>query len=361
MMGYAQPGDEDLDVGPKIYTPSVVEFRVTENGKLEYSWVFDGNKFESPITAATKGPTDINPVKTFDKDKNILSVDCVFMGNHSTTGGTGYNYGSYYPSLKLFVGDCFADGTKLTVAGPGVDPATKTVTVSGGYITIGINDGGTYTLTPAADGGSGASANDDAKTDDADDNEASQGGQTTPDSPFTDVKSDDWFFDSVMWAYENGVVFGTSQDSFSPKAKATRGMIAAILWRLEGSPTADENDFSDVTEGAYFFDAVAWAQECGIVTGYDGKFNPDSNITREQMITILYRYARYKGYDTDVSGDLSAFDDASSVSDWATDAMAWAIACGIINGTDLTHLSPESGATRAQIVTILQRFVEFYK
>lgn len=175
--------------------------------------------------------------------------------------------------------------------------------------------------------------------------------------PFTDVKKTDWFYEAVQYVYENGMMSGTGKTTFSPDTTTTRGMIVTILHRMEGSPTVVGETFTDAADGQYYSDAVSWASANGIVSGYgNGKFGPDNPITREQMAAILYRYAQYKGYDVSQSADLSKYTDAEQVSSYAKTAIAWANAEGLINGVTWTTLVPQGNATRAQVATILMRF-----
>lgn len=177
--------------------------------------------------------------------------------------------------------------------------------------------------------------------------------------PFTDVTTSDWFYDAVAYVYDNGLMTGTSATTFSPNATTTRGMIVTILHRLEGSPAADASGFADVESGAWYQEAVDWAAANGIVNGTSQTtFAPTSPITREQMAAILYRYAAYKGYDVSQLADLSRFSDSSAVSTYAADALAWANAAGLITGVTDTTLSPQGSAVRAQAATILMRFCE---
>ena len=178
-------------------------------------------------------------------------------------------------------------------------------------------------------------------------------------SPFTDIKEADWFYAAVEYAYENGLMVGTSTNTFSPHASTTRAMVVTILHRLEELPAANAaNTFGDVADGAWYTDAVLWAAEQGIVSGYgNDKFGPEDAITREQMAAILYRYAQYKGYDITGRADLSKFADADVISSWAQDAMSWASAAKLIQG-DGTKLSPAGNAERCQVAAILQRFIE---
>jgi len=180
------------------------------------------------------------------------------------------------------------------------------------------------------------------------------------DNPFIDVHESDWFYDAVKYVYINGLMNGTSANTFEPNLETTRAMIVTILWRLEGQPEAvAASSFQDVTSGQYYAKAVAWGAENGVVKGYDADtFGPNDNITREQMVAILYRYASYKGYDVTSADDLAAFADATSVSDWALAGTKWAVAEGLINGVTATSLDPTGNATRAQVATILMRFIE---
>ena len=173
--------------------------------------------------------------------------------------------------------------------------------------------------------------------------------------PFTDVSAADWFYEAVGYVYAKGMMRGLSESTFAPYATTDRAMIVTILHRLEGSPAALPAAFTDVSEGQYYALPVAWASSAGIVEGYeDATFRPESPITREQMAAILYRYARYKGLDVSVTGDLGRFPDASSVSLYASDAMSWAVGSGLIAGLD-GALQPGGAAGRAQVAVILQR------
>ncbi|MDO4279989.1 MAG: S-layer homology domain-containing protein [Peptococcaceae bacterium] len=181
--------------------------------------------------------------------------------------------------------------------------------------------------------------------------------------PFTDVSADAWYIDPVRFVYSEGLMTGTTATTFSPNLTTTRGMIVAILYRMEGEPDlSDENlgyPFADVDASAYYGDAVYWARLNGIVSGYSSEsFGPTDSITREQLAAILYNYAAYKGVDTSARADLSSYTDAGTISGWATDAMQWANAEGIVNGMSASELAPKGNATRAQVAAMLQRYVE---
>jgi hypothetical protein len=180
---------------------------------------------------------------------------------------------------------------------------------------------------------------------------------------FTDMpKLSNWAHAGLDFAIENGLFNGTSDTTISPDVAMSRAMLVTVLWRAEGSPSGGKNPFSDVPAGKYYTGAVAWANENNIVNGVgDGKFNPDGNITREQMATILFRYAAYKGINTEARTDLSTFPDAGKVSGWAANAMQWAIAEGLITGSannGVSYIEPQGNATRAQVATVLMRYMQ---
>ena len=176
--------------------------------------------------------------------------------------------------------------------------------------------------------------------------------------PFTDVSVSDWFYEAVRYVYDRGLMNGITSTTFGPNRTTERGMIVTILYRLEGEPAVGAGTFSDVASNFYYTDAIAWAAENDIVNGYpDGTFRPGQAITRQEMATILYRYASYRGYDVSASASLSGYTDAAQVGAYAADAMAWANATGLVTGTTVTTLTPTGGATRAQVATILMRFL----
>lgn len=180
---------------------------------------------------------------------------------------------------------------------------------------------------------------------------------------FIDVASDAWFAESVAYVYANGLMNGVSDTVFDPYSNTTRGMIVTILWRMNGQ-TAPlyPCQFTDVTKGAYYELAVAWAAENGIVNGYsDTEFKPDANITREQLAAILFRYAQYKGYDVSVgeNTNILSYTDSMTISEYAIPAMQWACGAGLINGID-GALQPAGYANRAQTAAILARFCQTF-
>ena len=187
-----------------------------------------------------------------------------------------------------------------------------------------------------------------------------RGGEAPAGLPFTDVVSGSWYYDSVAYVYEKGLMGGTGDGLFAPDLITTRGMIVTILYRLAGSPAATAAaGFADVAAGAWYADAVNWANANGIVTGYgDGRFGPEDTITREQMAVILYRYARSLGKDMSAAADLSAYTDAAGIGEYAVEAVGWAAAKGLLTGTDAGALLPSGSATRSQAAALLMRFCE---
>ena len=177
---------------------------------------------------------------------------------------------------------------------------------------------------------------------------------------FTDVKETDWFFKGVEYVVDKGVMSGVSENQFDPSGKLTRAMLVQMLYNMESRPACDaENAFMDVPVGQWYTDAVIWANDEKIVSGMgDGLFAPNMEITREQMVAMLYNYAKYKGYDVTASADLSAFADTASVSAWAQPAMQWAVAEGYISGMGDSQLAPQGTATRAEIASVIMRFME---
>ena len=181
--------------------------------------------------------------------------------------------------------------------------------------------------------------------------------------PFTDVVAGTWYYGAAAYAYNNGLFAGMTPTTFAPNATMTRAMLVSVLWRLAGEPAPKApNTFVDVPDGAWYTDAVTWAAENGVVSGIGGsRFDPSGFVTREQTAEILYNYAHSKGYDVSARADLTAFPDAASVSGWAEEALSWANAAGLINGTvrdGQTILDPQGSASRAQIAMILMNYVE---
>ena len=181
--------------------------------------------------------------------------------------------------------------------------------------------------------------------------------------PFTDVGTGAWYRNDVAYVYGVGLMNGTSETTFAPDQNTSRAMIVTILYRLEKEPAVTgENTFADVADGSWYADAVTWAQASGIVTGYDETtFGPNDSITREQLATILCRYAQYKEVPAPASGDLSQFNDADQVGSYAVEAMQWAVGAGLISGDNGGNLLPKGTAARSQVAAVLHRAADALK
>lgn len=221
------------------------------------------------------------------------------------------------------------------------------VTANGKEVEVKDNGDGTYTFKmPSADAKIVVTFAEDPDWEPA------------PEMPFVDVNEGDWFYDVVLYAYDNGLMTGVSATEFAPNQTTTRGMIVSMLARLEGVTSAEDAGFADVAANDWYATAVNWAASVGVVNGYeDNTFRPNAPITREQMAAILYNYADYKGYDVSARADLSDYADAASISSWAEDVLAWANAEGLINGMTATTIDPQGATTRAQTAAMFERFL----
>ena len=203
-------------------------------------------------------------------------------------------------------------------------------------------------------GGSSSSGSHNSQT-----QEPEQQPSQTEEAPFTDVAAGSWYEDAVNYVYTNNLMSGVSATSFAPNTHLSRAMIAQILYAMEDPSAVSSATFQDVPGGMWYTDAVNWAASAGLVSGYgDGTFGPNDDITREQMAAILYRYAQYAGMDISARGDLSAFTDGASTSDWAEEAVAWALGSGLLSGKGGGILDPQGTATRAEVAVILTAFCQ---
>ena len=188
--------------------------------------------------------------------------------------------------------------------------------------------------------------------------------ETPSETKFNDVSANDWFASAVDYVTGKGMMNGTADNTFSPKANTTRGMVVTVLYRLENQPSTSAAAFTDVASGAYYANAVAWANANGIISGYgSGKFGPNDKVTREQLAAILYRYAQYKKYDVSVGEDTNilSYNDAQSISSYAIPAIQWACGAGVVTGKSGSKLDPKGNATRAEVAAMLMRFCENVK
>ena len=311
-----------------------------------------GYKFLGWYAGSTKvdSPYKVTGTMTLVAQWQVIST--------STPDTPSYDGGSSEPSGDYIVSVDRVSGGKVTV-NPGRadkgDEVTITVKPDAGYeldtLTVTDKDGDTVKVTYKSANKYTFTMPGSKVTIEATFAEISE------DLPFTDVAESAWYYDAVRFVYENGLMNGVTTTTFGPNVTTSRAMLATILYRLEGEPSVGSSDFTDVESGMYYTDAVAWASAKGIVTGYgDGTFLPNKAITREEMAAMLYRYASYKGYDVTKMKDLSGYSDGGSVSSYAVEALQWATGTGLITNMD-GALNPTGSATRAQLATILMRFL----
>ena len=175
-----------------------------------------------------------------------------------------------------------------------------------------------------------------------------------------------WYTDAVQYAYDNGLMKGIEGTTrFEPELSATKAQVVQVLYNMEGQPEVTDNkvftELKDVDTSEWYASAVAWAYNTGVITGetHSKRFNPNASVTREQLALIMYRYAKYKGFDTSASSDFAGLENGENTSDWALDGVKWAVSAGIISGIErdgIKDLAPQSGANRAQLATVLHRF-----
>ena len=184
------------------------------------------------------------------------------------------------------------------------------------------------------------------------------GGDTCPARVFSDLDPTQWYHEAIDYVLTHQLMAGVSQDRFAPQAVTTRAQAVTLLWRLEGCPAADTGlSYADVADTAWYREAVGWADAAGIAQGTSPTtFSPDAAVSREQMAVFFLRYAQYKGYDTTQTTDLSGYQDASQISGYARDAVAWAAEAGLLTGVSQDTLLPQGTATRAQTAAVLMRF-----
>lgn len=299
--------------------------------------------------------TNLNAGGDDDDDEN----------NNTGTGGGGGGGGSVSVSYGISVSDDIANG-KLTVSDKRAkkgDTVTITTAPDDGYaldtVTVKDEKGKEIKLTDLGNGKFSFTMPDSKITIDA------QFVEKTDEipvviNPFADVKESDWFYNDVMYVYSKGIMSGTGEKTFEPNTTTNRAMFVAVAWRLEHMPAPEnEASFTDVEKGTWYTDAVTWAYENGVASGFgDGTFGPNESITREQLAVFLYKYAQYKGYDLTITGNIDSFSDKDSVSSWAKNAVTWAVQNKIIAGKDGNKLDPKGHATRAEFAAIVHRFLE---
>lgn len=342
----ARTGTITFDYGlPESYTAKDVGNVLPEALETGYrftGWLIDGALYNE-LTDALLTKLDAAPGKTLSAQAQFVSASSGSSGgtaSYAITANAGEG-GSISPSGKVYV-NANAGKTFTIKAAEGYRIAD--VQVDGA--SVGAVESYTFEKVQKAHTITASFA----KLDEA------------GDVLFEDVSESDWFYDGVRYAAENGLMNGVGGARFDPDGATTRGMVVAILWRLEKEAEAGAAGFSDVPAGAYYAKAVDWAADSGIVSGYaQDRFGPDDAISREQLAAILYRYAQQKGYDVSAAAELTAFADGDSVSAYAKTAMAWANAAGLVQGVSENRLAPQNGATRAQVATVLMRFLKQYQ
>lgn len=377
----AQPGDKVTEVNP---TPDEAQYAIT----LKYN---DGTTPDSVYTVSENTaitlPTPSRSHYSFEgwyDGNNLVESPYTVTENveltakwHRTSsgGGSSHRYDGYITVIDSKNGDVSVSDTWADED----DKITLTITPDKGYevdkIEIVDDEGdkidakkvedkdNKYTFRMAnCDVTVTVTFKEEGKTTEDTDKEEDKDDETTEntDLNFTDVSSSDWFFKGVEYVVDKGIMSGVSENQFDPSGKLTRAMLVQMLYNMESRPACDaENAFIDVPVGQWYTDAVIWANDAKIVSGMgEGLFAPNMEITREQMVAMLYNYAKYKGYDVTASADLSTFADNASVSAWAQPAMQWAVAEGYISGMGDNQLAPQGTATRAEIASVIMRFME---
>lgn len=377
----AQPGDKVTEVNP---TPDEAQYAIT----LRYN---DGTTPDSVYTVSENTaitlPTPSRSHYSFEgwyNGNDLVESPYTVTENveltakwHRTSsgGGSSHRYDGYITVIDSKNGDVSVSDTWADED----DKITLTITPDKGYevdkIEIVDDEGdkidakkvedkdNKYTFRMAnCDVTVTVTFKEEGKTTEDTDKEEDKDDETTEntDLNFTDVSSSDWFFKGVEYVVDKGIMSGVSENQFDPSGKLTRAMLVQMLYNMESRPACDaENAFIDVPVGQWYTDAVIWANDAKIVSGMgEGLFAPNMEITREQMVAMLYNYAKYKGYDVTASADLSTFADNASVSAWAQPAMQWAVAEGYISGMGDNQLAPQGTATRAEIASVIMRFME---
>ncbi len=272
--------------------------------------------------------------------------------------GTRIDLSGYVPTKDGYVFTGWFADSSLTEKVTSVDLNSDTTVYAGWLAEAGTEEPGTPDIPVIPDT---PEIPDTPDKPDKPDHPALPGEVTDVVNPFIDVYESDWFYDDVMFAYGNGILIGTSEDMFSPFAKTTRAMIAVILWRMEGSPEPEgKADFTDVPDDTWFTDAVSWTYENDIFKGYgDGRFGALDSITREQLVTILYRLAARRGYDVTITGD--GYEDNDVISEYAKEAAVWAQALRLFEIGIEGKLEPKQIVARMEIAVALRRFCAEYR
>ena len=320
-------------------------------------YTFTGWDYGSNVKEQTDGKNSL----TVADSKNVYTYEAQWHRKSSGGSTGGGSSSSYSVSVAATTNGSVKVSAKNAAKGSSV---TITVTPETGYqlddLTVTAKNGDAVKVTDKGSDTYSFTMPGSSVTVNATFEKA--GATTRPSAlPFTDVASGDWFYNAVKYASDQGLMNGVSANQFAPNQPTTRGMIVTMLWRLEGQPaTSNASSFTDVDAGQYYAQPISWAAANKIVTGQSASiFDPNGSITREQLSAILFRYAQYKGYDVSAAKELTSFPDAGAVSAYATDAMKWSVGAGLVNGMD-GKLNPTGGATRAQVATMFMRFCQTF-
>lgn len=368
--------DNNENQGGDITTNVIIESG-TFNGQIKIADDNGSNDKNTITVSGGKFKNAGNQLEGFIAPGSNLKPDGNggFTVSKKSSGGSSHRYDGYITIINPKNGDVSISDT---LADEG-DKITLTITPDKGYVVDKIeivdlegdkidakkvdDEDGKYTFRMEnCDVTVTVTFKEEGKTTEDTDKEEDKDEETTETTElnFTDVKESDWFFKGVEYVVDKDIMSGVSENEFAPSGKLTRAMLVQMLYNMESRPACDaENAFMDVPVGQWYTDAVIWANDAKIVSGMgEGLFAPNMEITREQMVAMLYNYAKYKGYDVTASADLSKFADNASVSTWAQPAMQWAVAEGYISGMGDSQLAPQGTATRAEIASVIMRFME---
>jgi len=325
---------------------------------------------QESLTGLSKGSYEVRYVGT---DQNFASeavtVTVTKKGGSSSSGGSSSGGSSakdeptYPPTIEENEGGTASVSTKHPEKG---DKVTVTPEAEKGYVAekvIVTDQNGNEIKVKAQEDGTFTFIQPEGKVN----IEVIYGEEQTEEKPveqpvFSDVSERDWFYDAVQTVLEKGLMSGAGEDAFLPQQNATRGMIAAILYRMSGESYPDEASiFPDVKEGAYYNSAVVWGTDHSVLRGYeDGLFRPNRTITREELALLIYNFAKYKGLDvSNIEGmGIYEFTDFAEISDWSMIAVRYCINAGLLSGRDDGSFDPHGLATRAEVASVIQRFLE---
>ena len=358
------PGREFLAVPGAQHAESFGDGRATINwlcvsGQYGGDAEFAALRFrvrESAVNGSYPISVTYDPYDAFDQQFGLVSFT-VRGGEVRVTGGAEAPEPSAEPAPQPS-DEQESDDTEAPEPSAAPAPQPSDEQVSGGDTEADDAETGSAKPDDTENGDTEAI---DAEPDDAETGGTEAGPDPAPlPAAFTDVLETDWFYGDVLAMYEKGHVKGVSETEFSPQSTMNRAMVVQVLHRMSGTPKPGAGrGFPDVTQTAWYYDAVSWAAGQGIVQGYeDGCFYPMAAVTREQFAALLYRYAQFAGLPADTGVDLSSFADAGQIQPWAEDSMRWANGAGILRGRTETLLSPGETATRAEAVVMLNRFLK---